>query len=152
MTLRPCPRARLIRLRSSGVSSNVAQFSGENIRNPVQEIIRFDRLKDSSSMKFSKRIRVSIEIVIFFSLLSFFSFTINGERKRDKSTKDLFLFILFNQSSLTQASNRTDNRESERRFAMEIARNDNDFKRNWIGLVVQRLVAEKVKDVELSLN
>lgn len=36
-------------------------------------------------------------------------------------------------------------------FGMEIA-GRNDFERNLTGLVVQRLVAEKVKDVELSLN
>lgn len=103
-------------------------------------------------MKFSKRIRVSIEIVIFFSLLSFFFRSRSMEKEREINRRKIYFYLFYLTSSLAQASNRTDNRESERRFAMEIARNDNDLKRNWIGLVVQRLVAEKVKDVELSLN
>lgn len=103
-------------------------------------------------MKFSKRIRVSIEIVIFFSLLSFFFRSRSMEKEREINRRNIYFYLFYLTSSLAQASNRTDNRESERRFAMEIARNDNDLKRNWIGLVVQRLVAEKVKDVELSLN
>lgn len=74
------------------------------------------------------------------------------EKEREINRRKIYFYLFYLTSSLAQASNRTDNRESERRFAMEIARNDNDFKRNWIGLVVQRLVAEKVKDVELSLN
>lgn len=103
-------------------------------------------------MKFSKRIRVSIEIVIFFSLLSFFFRSRSMEKEREINRRKIYFYLFYLTSSLAQASNRTDNRESERRFAMEIVRNDNDLKRNWIGLVVQRLVAEKVKDVELSLN